>query len=125
MDTFNLRSIMKMRGVGNRELSDLSGIPLGTLNKIIYGDTKSPTLDNMSAIAKALNCTLDDFVDSDYVKKQILPTVERDLLCLFSQLNLEGQQKVFEYARDLVASGQYIKNGPDRMVDTESPEVNK
>lgn len=125
MDTFNLRSIMKMRGVGNRELSDLSGIPLGTLNKIIYGDTKSPTLDNMSAIAKALNCTLDDFVDSDYVKKQILPTMEQDLLSLFSQLNSEGQQKVFEYARDLVSSRQYIKNNQDELVDPDTSIVNK
>lgn len=125
MDTFNLRSIMKMRGVGNRELSDLSGIPLGTLNKIIYGDTKSPTLDNMSAIAKALNCTLDDFVDSDYVKKQILPTMEQDLLSLFSQLNSEGQQKVFEYARDLVSSRQYIKNNQDELVDPDTSVVNK
>ena len=125
MDTFNLRSIMKMRGVGNRELSDLSGIPLGTLNKIIYGDTKSPTLDNMFAIAKALNCTLDDFVDSDYVKKQILPTMEQDLLSLFSQLNSEGQQKVFEYARDLVSSRQYIKNNQDELVDPDTSVVSK
>ena len=125
MDTFNLRSIMKMRGIGNRELSDLSGIPLGTLNKIIYGDTKSHTLDNMSAIAKALNCTLDDFVDSDYVKKQILPTIEQDLLILFSQLNSEGQQKVFEYARDLVSSRQYIKNNQDELVDSDTSVVSK
>ena len=54
---------MKAKNIGNKTLSDMSGLPLGTLNKIIYGDTKSPTLDNMQAIAKALGCTLDDFVE--------------------------------------------------------------
>ena len=62
MSVKNLRKIMKMKNMGNLELSRASGIPLGTLNKIIYGETKSPTLDNMQAIAKALDCTLDDFV---------------------------------------------------------------
>lgn len=62
MSVKNLRAIMKMRNMGNRELAAASGIPLGTLNKIIYGETKSPTLDSMQAIAKALDCTLDDFV---------------------------------------------------------------
>ncbi len=56
---------MKAKGIGNKTLAEKSGLPLGTLNKIIYGDTKSPTLDNMQAIAQALGCTLDDFVDTD------------------------------------------------------------
>ena len=58
-----IKRIMKEKNVGNKALSEMSGLPLGTLNKIIYGDTKSPTLDNMQAIAKALGCTLDDFVE--------------------------------------------------------------
>ena len=66
MGVKNLRKIMKAKNIGNKELSEASGIPIGTLNKIIYGETKSPTLDNMQAIAEALGCTLDDFVTSDY-----------------------------------------------------------
>lgn len=62
MTIFNLKMIMKDRGIGNKTLSEKSGVPLGTLNKIIYGDTANPTLDNMRAIADALGCTLDDFV---------------------------------------------------------------
>lgn len=59
-----IKKIMDIKGVGNKELSERSNIPLGTLNKIIYGDTKNPSLDKMRAIAIALNCTLDDFIDS-------------------------------------------------------------
>jgi len=65
MGVKNLKLIMKKRHMGNKELAEASGIPIGTLNKIIYGETKSPTLDNMQAIAKALDCTLDDFVAED------------------------------------------------------------
>lgn len=60
-----IKRIMKEKNIGNKALSELSGLPIGTLNKIIYGETKSPTLDNMQAIARALGCTLDDFVESD------------------------------------------------------------
>lgn len=60
-----LKSIMDKKNIGNKELSEKSGIPLGTLNKIIYGETQNPSLESMRAIAKALNCTLDDFVDDN------------------------------------------------------------
>lgn len=45
------------------ELSNRSGVSKGTLNKIISGETKSPTLAVMSAIARALDRPLDDFAD--------------------------------------------------------------
>jgi transcriptional regulator with XRE-family HTH domain len=46
------------------ELSRKSGVPKGTINKIIAGTTKAPTLDNIKAIAHALGKTLSDF-DND------------------------------------------------------------
>ena len=35
------------------ELAEKSGVAKGTLNKIMGGVTKAPTLDNMKAIARA------------------------------------------------------------------------
>lgn len=64
MEAEKLRMIMKRRQVGNKELAQRSGVPLGTLNKILYGDTKSPSLDTMQALAAALDCTLNDFSES-------------------------------------------------------------
>lgn len=46
------------------ELVEQSGVPKGTINKIIAGTTKAPTLDNIKAIARALGKRLDDFDDS-------------------------------------------------------------
>lgn len=56
---------MKEKGIGNKQLSELSGIPIGTLNKIIYGATSSPSLDNALAIAKALGCTIDELIGKE------------------------------------------------------------
>lgn len=60
---YKIKDIMKAKGIGNKELSQKSGIPIGTLNKIIYGNTINPTLGNMQALAEALNCKIDDFIE--------------------------------------------------------------
>lgn len=59
----------KESGLTIDELASRSGVPKGTINKIIAGTTKSPTLDNVWAIAEALGKTLNDFYDSPTTKK--------------------------------------------------------
>ena len=64
METGDLISFYrKQAGMTIDELVEKSGVPKGTLNKIIGGVTKAPTLDNMKAIARALGKTLADFDD--------------------------------------------------------------
>ncbi len=46
------------RRLTNSELSALSGIPLGTVNKILSGSTASLKLDRLQALAKALSIPL-------------------------------------------------------------------
>ena len=55
----------KKMGLTNEELSNLSGVPKGTIDKILSGATKDPKLETLKAIAKVLNCSLDEFVDSE------------------------------------------------------------
>lgn len=65
MDTGELISLYRKQSkMTVDELAQKSGVPKGTLNKIIGGVTKAPTLPNMKAIARALGKTLDDFDDS-------------------------------------------------------------
>ena len=76
MDTGALISLYRRQaGMTIDELVELSGVPKGTLNKIIGGTTKAPTLDTMKAIAKALGKTLADF--DDHTNKKRLILVER------------------------------------------------
>lgn len=53
----------KKLGITTEELSKRSGVPVGTLNKILSGQTKDPKLETLKSIARELNCTLDDFDD--------------------------------------------------------------
>lgn len=57
-----IRNRMNEIGIGNKELSEKSGVPLRTINNILSGVTSNPTVDNVMAIAHALGCTIDDFV---------------------------------------------------------------
>lgn len=58
-----IQMIKKERGITTETLSKLSGVPVGTLNKILNGETKDPKLETLKAIARVLGCTLDDFDD--------------------------------------------------------------
>lgn len=57
-----IKKIKSERKITNDKLSDLTGIPLGTLSKILAGISDSPKLSNMVLIADALGCTLDYIV---------------------------------------------------------------
>ena len=54
----------KKLGITTEELSRRSGVPLGTLNKILSGATKDPKLETLKAIARVLGLSLDDFDDT-------------------------------------------------------------
>lgn len=49
----------KKLGMTTEELSEKSGVPLGTLNKILSGATKDPKLETLKAIAHVLGLSLD------------------------------------------------------------------
>ena len=40
---------------------------------------------------------------------------EDHMIALYRELNHEGQEKLIDYADDLVASGKYIKSGSDNL----------
>lgn len=122
MGNINIRRIMKEKKIGNKALSELSGIPLGTLNKIIYGDTSNPTLDSMQAIAKALGCTLDDLVAEDYDTGYYLDSEAAqmaqemydrpELRTLFSATRNVSKEDL-EVVQQIVDRIAKAKNGPD------------
>lgn len=48
--------------ITNEQLSELTGIPLSTLSKILAGFSESPKLSNIVAICEVLGCSLDYIV---------------------------------------------------------------
>ena len=57
-----IKKIKSEKKITNDKLSELTGIPLGTLSKILAGMNDSPKLSNVIAIASALECSIDYLV---------------------------------------------------------------
>ncbi len=58
-----IKKIKSEKKITNDRLAELTGIPLGTLSKILAGISDSPKLVNMISIANALDCSLDYIVN--------------------------------------------------------------
>lgn len=62
MDIVSKLNMYRIRaGLTIDALSERSGVPKGTLNKILGGQTKNPSITVMSALARALGRSLNDF----------------------------------------------------------------
>lgn len=82
----------KQAGLTIDDLAERSGVPKGTLNKIINGYTRDPQIETVKSIARALDCTLEDFDDSPRVRT--LSTDEYDLIQQYRLLDSAGQEVV-------------------------------
>ena len=54
-----IKKLKSAQKITNDRLADMTGIPLGTLSKLLAGISDSPKLANIVAIAQALGCSLD------------------------------------------------------------------
>lgn len=59
----------KELNITTEELSEKSGVPVGTLNKILAGQTTDPKFETVKAICKALDISLASL--DDYENNQI------------------------------------------------------
>ena len=123
VETGDLLSLYrKQAGMTIDELAEKSGVPKGTLNKIIGGITKAPTLDTMKPIAKALGKTLADF-DDPLTKKSPAPESEAEkdegesaLIDNYRKLNDKGRRRLLEMSADMVAGGRYEPFDPETQI---------
>lgn len=98
----------KLLGLTNEELSKLSGVPKGTLDKILSGVTKDPKLGTLKALARVFNCTLDDFDDLDNLDNSTpLSNEENTLLTNFSKLNDLGKNEANKRVAELTEIAKY------------------
>jgi|LSQX01.1.fsa_nt_gb transcriptional regulator with XRE-family HTH domain len=88
--------LRKQKGLSIEELSNLSGVPIGTLSKITAGITKNPNLETVKALVAALGCKLDDLTDS--LELTNTPSDETNLLHIYRQLTPDGKSDVRNFA---------------------------
>lgn len=93
-----INKLRQEQGLKSEELAVKAGVPIGTLNKILNGQTRNPSLDTVFALARALGCSVDDFDDEDTTKKgnsfKELPEDLQDLISKWKELTDENKLRI-------------------------------
>lgn len=107
-----LRNMKKSSGKTSQMISEETGIPKSTIDKLLIGRTKDPALSMVRSIVHCLGYTLDDLDDT----KKDAPTVSSEddtnkqkLINNYDLLNNEGQQDLVEYSDMLAGNPRKIK----------------
>lgn len=123
------------RDLTMQQFADLAGLSkayISMLEKNQHPQSKRPLVPSIATCAKiahAMSISLDELMSALNGDQSIhlgahnndennsLSDQEDELISLFRQLNDEGQEKLIDNCRDLVASGRYIKNNESDLVD--------
>ena len=91
-----IKPIKSEKKMTNDELAEATGIPGGTLAKILAGISESPKLSNFVAICKALNCSLDYIMYGieENPHNYTLDADEIDMVERFRTLDARGRETV-------------------------------
>ena len=91
-----IKKIKSERKITNDELAEKTGIPCGTLAKILAGINESPKLSNFVAICEALNCSLDYIMYGieENPNNYTLDEEEMDFIERFRALDARGRDTV-------------------------------
>ena len=104
-----LKQIKNERKITNDQLSEMTGIPLGTLSKILAGISDSPKLSNIVAICAALECSLDYILTGIPENTNNYTLEDREISMI------ESYRKLDPHSRELVA--MVIAKESERAVD--------
>lgn len=117
-----LADLKKRSGKTTKQISEESGVPIGTLNKLFAGQTQDPKLETVRSVVHSLGYTLDDVLTEQRTpappggEAGVLTVQElKRISAAMAQMNEEGRERVVEYAEDLAAGGRYKKTGADSL----------
>ena len=103
-----IKKLKSLRKITNDKLSEMTGIPLGTLSKLLAGISDSPKLSNIVAISRALDCSLDWLITGvpENTHNYTLEPAEITLVEAYRALDVYGRELVLtvtEKERDRAA----------------------
>ncbi|MCB6992930.1 helix-turn-helix domain-containing protein [bacterium 210820-DFI.6.37] len=98
MSLEKLKIVMKIKGCSADELSDKSGVPKSTINKIICGITPDPRYSTVKQLVNALNLNIDELVDyldlsADNIDEKF-SSAEWDIIKKYRRLDDYGKEAV-------------------------------
>ena len=82
MTSDHLKALKLKKNLTNQELSDLSGVPVGTINRIMANQTDNPSFQTVCDIVIALDGSLDELAgirpkkDSEAENAKYTPEIE-------------------------------------------------
>ena len=102
-----IKKLKSQRKLTNDKLSEMTGIPLGTLSKLLAGISDSPKLSNIVAISRALDCSLDWLITGvpENTNNYTLEAAEMTLVETYRELDSYGRTltlAVMDMERDRV-----------------------
>lgn len=102
-----IKAEKQQKGFTNAKLSELTKIPIGTLNKILSGDSQDPHVSSIIKIAQALD------VSADYIilGKTRLGANNCDKgMALYKQLDEEDKAEIRGEMKQMLKAPKYSKN---------------
>ncbi len=95
MNASRLRELKERTQMTNQQISDISGVPIATVNRLLSGQTPNPSLDAITEIVKAMGGSVDDIVDIPPKKENKLEDSER-LIMLYREA-LANRDRTIKY----------------------------
>ena len=92
-----IKQLKSEKKITNDQLSDMTGIPLGTLSKILAGISDSPKLSNIVAICGALECSVDYILTGIPENTNNYTLTDREISLI------ENYRKLDSHSRELVS----------------------
>lgn len=62
MNYQKLRQLKEQSNLTNQQIADLSSVPIGTVTRILSGQTDNPSFETISSLVLAMGGSLDEFV---------------------------------------------------------------
>ena len=81
-----LKLLKERRKLTNQQLSDLSGVPIGTINRIMAGQTDNPSFQTVCDIVMAMDGSLDELVGIKKETHQEKKTANKEIIHLYESM---------------------------------------
>ena len=116
-----IKESREAKGLLQSQLAQMIGVKSAGVISNWEQDVCKPDANKMVRLCEALGISLSYLLDYYGEEKAplYLSEAEEQLIALHRELNQEGQEKLLDYADDLVASGKYIKSDPDELGKTQ------
>lgn len=117
-----LQEIMEKKQLSVSEVAKCCNLPDSTVRAIMTRKAKSVTLDVAFKLSKGLHLSLEKLngdmensTVSKVVKKEEIPRFEA-ILDRFGELTPQGQEKVLQYAEDLMDTSRYSRKQAMKLI---------